>query len=173
MIQARLNIKMWDSNTKKMYYPENEQQAESIYECLMQQVNWNINSNSCIKFDHIADGRKFLQCTGLKDGTKWKDLSEDEKIKFYNSVCSEDGVTIKYAKVEDVQHLWNGKLIYEGDIVKKLGNKFLSKIVFNDESAAFMYTDKCGCHFFYNRTAEKLKILGNVYETPEIMMEQE
>ncbi len=54
---------------------------------------------------------------GLKDGTKWDDLSQKEKQKFYNEVRTEDGMTIKYRNVEDVKHLWKGKLIYEGDII--------------------------------------------------------
>lgn len=57
------------------------------------------------------------QFTGLYDSTKWEDLLEEEKQDFYFQNCSEDGVTIKYKTKEEVKHLWQGRPIYENDIV--------------------------------------------------------
>lgn len=50
------------------------------------------------------------QYTGLNDGTKWEELSEEEKEKFLSKRNhKEDRLNIK----ED----WNGRKIFEGDIV--------------------------------------------------------
>lgn len=57
------------------------------------------------------------QFTGLYDDTKWEELTDTEKKDFYDSVKSEDGITIKYESVEKVKRLWKGKKIFEGDYV--------------------------------------------------------
>lgn len=66
---------------------------------------------------HEIDKDTICQFTGLYDGTKWEDLTEEEKQAFYEEVCSEDGKSIKYQNFEDVKHLWKGKKIWENDVV--------------------------------------------------------
>lgn len=66
----------------------------------------------------VVDRDTICQFTGLYDGTKWEDLTEEEKQAFYEEVCSEDGKSIKYQNVEDVKQLWKGKKIWENDVVK-------------------------------------------------------
>lgn len=49
------------------------------------------------------------QFTGLHDNTKWEQLSEKEKKKFWNENNSEDGKTIKYPTVDSIKNLWKRK----------------------------------------------------------------
>lgn len=73
------------------------------------------------------------QYTGLKDGTKWEQLTEKEKLDFYNRNKSEDGISIKYRNVDDVKYLWKGKEIYDGDIITGGDNNVPTQILWVDE----------------------------------------
>lgn len=58
------------------------------------------------------------QFTGLYDDTKWKDLTDAEKLDFYHQhYIGEDGMSVRFQHVDDVKRLWEGKKIFEGDIV--------------------------------------------------------
>lgn len=63
------------------------------------------------------------QFTGLYDNTKWVDLTETEKKRFYHSVYTEDGVNIRYPTVESVKNLWKGKKIFDGDVLSVTVNE--------------------------------------------------
>lgn len=63
----RLKFRMYDTNVNKMYMPNDYGGVESIYECLKQQINWDLDVDYDIKFNHLEDGRFFMQCTDLKD----------------------------------------------------------------------------------------------------------
>lgn len=63
----RLKFRMYDTNVNKMYMPNDFSGVESIYECLKQQINWDLDVDYDIKFNHLEDGRFFMQSTGLKD----------------------------------------------------------------------------------------------------------
>lgn len=63
----RLKFRMYDTNVNKMYMPNDYGGVESIYECLKQQINWDLDVDYDIKFNHLEDGRFFMQSTGLKD----------------------------------------------------------------------------------------------------------
>ena len=68
----------------------------------------------------------------------------------------------------------NGKLIYEGDVVYKKGSKnwknekLLSKVIWSSNSAAFMISDENGLHQM-PMNSHNIEILGNIYETPELI----
>ena len=51
----------------KMVYPDSHKDTDTIYECLKQQVRWDSDIDTDMKFDHIANDLTFMQCTGLKD----------------------------------------------------------------------------------------------------------
>ncbi len=133
---------------------------------------------------HVPDF-DVMQYTGLHDATKWEDLSETEKREFYNKYRSEDGLTIKYINVEDVRHLWQGREIYEGDILKYNHSKsdddnldtkhYARNYVVEHISTQYRY----GCRIrnksiwsmvnqgtIYNGKAEKI---GNIHENPELL----
>ena len=68
----------------------------------------------------------------------------------------------------------HGKLIYEGDVVYKKGSqnwkneKLLSKVIWSSNSTAFMISDENGLHQ-RPMNSHNIEILGNIYETPELI----
>ena len=134
----RLKFRMYDTNVNKMYMPNDFEEVESIYECIKQQINWDLDVDYDIKFNHLENGRFFMQYTGLKDK--------------------------------------NGKLIYEGDIVKSNYD--------TDEIKAVVSWDDKGLIGFYLNTTDYFKdkyvtdydfykdvyeVIGNIYENPELL----
>lgn len=39
----RFKFRMYDTNTNKMYMPNDFEEVESIYECIKQQINWDLD----------------------------------------------------------------------------------------------------------------------------------
>lgn len=71
---------------------------------------------------------------------------------------------------------YNGKEIYEGDIVKSegfFGWIGLAKYLDNNQSFVFEAIDKNyrGSRLSLGRTEQYVKILGNIYENPELLEE--
>lgn len=71
----------------------------------------------------------------------------------------------------------NGKLIYEGDIVFKKGNKFNgekynSKVIFDEMYAAFNISDMNGIHQMPTNS-NNIEIIGNIYENSDLLSEVE
>lgn len=70
----------------------------------------------------------------------------------------------------------NGKEIYEGDIVKKynevseLGGYSMLKVQWNIARACFeLYNGTPEDYTYLYKTEEKLEIIGNIYENPELL----
>lgn len=126
------------------------------YKEYSQRICWD-DSNIPVKNSTLG------QYTGLKDNTRWEQLAEEEKQEFYNQHKSEDGRSIKYQNINDVEHLWNGKEIYEGDILKG-PNKFRGIVEFED--GAFTIRKNL---LYYQREPMGLEVIGNIYENPELL----
>lgn len=65
----RFLVRMWDSKYHKMWTFENDCSLECVFECLKQQLAYEskLKVLENISYNHIADSRIFMQCTGLKD----------------------------------------------------------------------------------------------------------
>ena len=105
-----------------------------------------------------------------------KDMFNVESINFQERRVYKN--TVSYRKFEDIDLMQytglkdkNGKEIYEGDIVTLHNGKY--KVIFNTEEARFVLRDD---EFemnipFTNNNNERMEVLGNVYENPELIKE--
>lgn len=88
----RFKVRMWDKNSKKMWFFENDFLLETVFECLKQQLANDSKEPhlSPMAYDHIKDGSVFMQCTGLKDQNKQliyeDDLVRDEHGELYRVI---------------------------------------------------------------------------------------
>jgi len=103
-----------------------------------------------------------LQYTGLKDNTKWEELTKKEQQDWLNSDWSNSGKT----KIE-----WNGKEIYEEDIAFNRNNKY--EIIWEEGGfwAKNLSLDENECYeeFSNGPFIKELKVIGNIYENPDLL----
>lgn len=102
------------------------------------------------------------QFTGLYDNTKWEELTLDEQQLFL------------YPKLRRrrTKEEWKGKRIYSGYILKGAWNTRFS--VFYDEvSSSFRAKTSDGFERELSYFGiDKLKVIGHVHETPELLIER-
>ena len=117
------------------------------------------------EFFEAAEGSPIMQYTGLKDNTKWKDLTEEERKRWV-----QDG---------NLPSQWNGKEIYEGDIlVEEFMGKVVVKFGFHETSTDYYAPVAYGFygaredgteHTYSGEYLERAEKIGNIYENPELL----
>lgn len=124
------------------------------------------------------DPKTVCQYTGLTDNTKWEELSDNERKKFLSKWNREENR--KNAKSD-----WNGRKIFEGDIVRDIFNASVVGIVRYGEYRNTFNDDEHGGHAgFYVEWKEKQDFLrkdlvywvknsefiGNIFDNPELIV---
>lgn len=101
------------------------------------------------------------QFTGLYDATKWEDLSESEQQEWLKN---------------HIKHEWNGRKIFEGDIVKtKYGR--LCKVIWFEPQVCFDLVpigtlknlERNPPDKFDLWQSKNLEVIGNIYDNPELL----
>lgn len=117
----------------------------------------NVETNFLYK-----DYLEFMQYTGLHDKTKWDELTENEQREW------------KLFNGDKNQEDFQGKEIYEGDIVS-MGDGNISTLVFWDnDNCAFKFKNlkRNELHDIDKYSLRFLKeVIGNIYENPELLKE--
>lgn len=181
-MQDRINFRFWDTKARVML--DWDCICQTAFNCTREEGD-KIQRYGLMYGVFTTPSRFIpLQCTGLKETIKWCNLSLKEKQDFYNQVCSEDDETIKYHKIEYVEHLWKPKLIFEGDILKvNTGSRDTSgygiveyaqhgcNFVVNGflENPSGFYPRRKGEFFLPLQEGLRTKIIGNIYENPELL----
>jgi len=99
---------------------------------------------------------KVMQYTGLKDNTKWEQLTSKEQ---------EDWLQKGKTREE-----WNGKEIYEGDVVRGGIHTELDYEIKWSDGGFIMGEEDALTEDNIKRW--NLKVIGNLYENPELMEEE-
>ena len=104
------------------------------------------------------NGVVFYQYTGLKDKTKWEQLSESEKQEW-----------LKADKVNTPDN-WNGKEIYEGDIVKPFSDDInIAQIIYIAPSFVIATKKKDGSYLLWSYFKDEIEVIGNIYEHKHLL----
>jgi hypothetical protein len=116
--------------------------------------NYKLGENS---FKGLDESLTVMQYTGLKDSTKWEELTKEEQQTWL-------------ATGKDKEE-WNGKEIYEGDIITAMFEKILPAVVVENHGAfRLKRPDRKTLKYIGNKVDRQLtKIIGNIYQNPELL----
>lgn len=147
-----IKFRVWDKIHKKMYE----------WGQFRVKVNRGGGCQMMLSFNAAPkESYEIMQYTGLEDATKWEDLTEEER----------EG----WVKKGNLPLDWNGKEIYEGDIIKHKMHwlpepkDIIEKIEWNENLAGFdpfcTYDGDCGIFV----DIDTVEIIGNIYENPDLL----
>jgi len=139
-------FRVWDEKERRMLYPD---ELIAISPIGNEKLNYaRLGSNG----DYLWDKGILIQYVGLKDNTKWEELTKEEQKKWLINKTKEE---------------WTGKEIYEGDLVKYYGKIY--KIVFY--RGCFCLESKHGYKPLIDITGE-IKVIGNIFENFTLLKEE-
>lgn len=142
-------------------------------------ADWETITKECNRFTLLADSNFiFMQYTGLKDSTKWDQLTDQERQGWIDSGKTKEE--------------WKGKEIYEGDLLQvegESGNYNIFEVFYHDNDC--IGGQNIG--FCINRmhpqgnsaggygrkfTPDSIRdnnliVCGNVHENPELIKEEQ
>jgi hypothetical protein len=129
--------------------------------------------NVCYVNDILVNSKTIGCYTGIRDNTSWDELSEQQKEEFVEIVH-------QYGNIADINMFnaplyWNGIPLFEGDIID---GKYLA------EKQNYIVGKKWDMWGIYNKVDTKMsdfiafdqlpftkfKVIGNIYENPELMV---
>ncbi|WP_170019229.1 YopX family protein [Campylobacter sp. RM16190] len=88
---------------------------------------------------------------------------------FFSEGCCafslDDVIFMQYTGLKDK----NGVEIYEGDIIKKIGDIKTYSIVFDGVLAAYLMDDGTGGYGLNQMLLRDFEVIGNIYENPELL----
>lgn len=166
-----IKFRVWDKKLKRMWHFDDPDYCDEY-----NMLGWYLNKkeqDSCestyCALTEVGSTQEFelMQYTGLKDNTKWEQLSAEEQKKWLDS---------GKLKVE-----WSGKEIYEGDIVKYHcifnypENRIDNGIITWIEHRCGLFPqdieeNKRGGKYIHQwDDTEDLEVNGNIYENPELL----
>ena len=141
-IMREIKFRAWNETTKKMM--DWEELKEDMIETL------HVFENG------LADVPPVMQYTGLKDSTKWDDLTKEEQRAWISSGNNKSN--------------WNGFEIYEGDVlaVANWANR-----VYWDNDLVRWRTEYAGglcdlSEVLEGNIPNNIKVIGNIYKNPEL-----
>ena len=109
--------------------------------------------------ERYDDDLILCQYTGLKDNTKWEDLTEKERA--------------DWTRRGNLPSAWNGKEIYEGDVLgvklQKRNKNFNFTHVVKWEDDIEVYGGNHWSGYGYELPNFYVKVIGNIYENPELL----
>lgn len=137
----RFKVRVWMGNLKepKMVYVD--------YQGYMLEIMGNIWENN-LPHKIIP-----MECTGVYDNTEWKELDDIERMAWFRT-----GRTGEEYK---------GRVIYEGDIIE--GYKYDALAGGFIKTTKIVESDNIGGFNFSIWDIGTLKILGNIYQNPELI----
>lgn len=103
------------------------------------------------------------QCTGLHDGTKWEELSKKEQKQFLSEWNYEK-------ERENQKEDWEGKKIWENDIVRYNFINALGKVVWIENEGRFAVDDvNDGIQWYDAEMWKEVEVIGSVIDNPELL----
>lgn len=130
---------------------------------------------------YVVEDGSVGEFTGCKDSTKWEQLTREERFSWFYSGKTEEE--------------WNGKEIYDGDIVQSTSNfvkletneptgkicRETYQIIYVEESAYFTTQTIKGQHskgyvgpftMSQESISKYYEVIGNIWENPELLKEE-
>jgi hypothetical protein len=103
---------------------------------------------------------ELMQYTGRHDNTKWEQISGKEQEAW-----------LKQGKTKEQ---WNGKEIYEGDIVKPRGGNALYVVYYDERACQYRLCANDDRQFDKTHVLDFAEqVIGNIHENPELMEEEQ
>lgn len=122
----------------------------------------------------------YMQALGIKDDTRWDELTDRQKMIFFESLPTSTLADIDCKTFDSVKHLWQGFEVYEGDVLRLWRSKgengrrrceyaYPLVVEYHTPSCQFAVEDKQNKIILnlYD-DFEVFKVIGNIYENPEL-----
>jgi len=97
--------------------------------------------------------------------TKEMETGKSVLMDFYQFVSSYDHTLMQYTGLLDR----NGKEIYEGDIVSRYRGEKIKADIYQVKWVMYSNNDECPVSGFLIFGAEYSEVIGNIWETPELL----